>query len=258
MPTIEELGWRQGCFVPPDFLTEQFEDLPDDKRWVGVIVSQDCDLCNPSFDAEPYVEFLLGHIVDAVDRNFQAGKNPRRLHVASTVGPIELLVHNRATADRSRLTEYSAHDHHRLEAKERGVLAKWMGRRYDRPAFPTEFNRRIDADKKKRRALDKSWKLVEPLFDAIYISILPNESQNTEPYNVFVLGLLSPDTDTPDGRAEAIRALEQVRCALDDCDGIQANSSDITSAGEMTIDDSNRLSRLQLDYLTDRKEDLSS
>jgi hypothetical protein len=115
-----------------------------------IVVSHDCDLVHPSYDTEPYVEFVIARprAVTARDGRFFHGKNPRRLQLWLSI------------EGEQQLFEISAHEKHRMSKNmlERGrpdarcslsaagvqTLARWLSKRYYRPAFPSEFNRRIN------------------------------------------------------------------------------------------------------------------
>src|SRR5215467_11751242 len=88
--------WRQGCMVRTcdcSLFKEVFEDA------IALAISHDCDIANDNLDAEPYVEFVLGRIINEINGSYEFAKNPRILHLMLTLagapGKIELIAHKK-------------------------------------------------------------------------------------------------------------------------------------------------------------------
>ncbi|MDY0290101.1 MAG: hypothetical protein RBR15_14845 [Sphaerochaeta sp.] len=72
------------------------------------ILSQDCDLLNPSLENEPFAEFFCGPNIIKVDTSLAYGKNPRKIHLAiNTSTSLSLSINHRIRIDRVLLSELS-------------------------------------------------------------------------------------------------------------------------------------------------------
>ena len=111
-----------------------------------ILVSQDCDIAHQSYDVEPFIEFLIATRRRAADedKGLQWGKHPRRFQFSmqhqGIVALYEINVNNRYRAPREMLL--GGLPKGRLNAKLTEAICRWVAKRYTRPAFPDEFNRR--------------------------------------------------------------------------------------------------------------------
>lgn len=80
---IAENGWKQGaCLIDPQIhIEERFK-----KFEAYILLSQDCDVLNHSLIKEPYVEFIGAKFIKVDNGQFNAGKNPRQLHLQLQIG----------------------------------------------------------------------------------------------------------------------------------------------------------------------------
>lgn len=148
---IRSRGWRQGSFLPSEFLMEvrdQDEGVASEKQCVGIVISQDCDLVHHSFDAEPFAEAVIGEQVDKLGGNYVHVKNPRCLHVSISTATgqkmaIEFKSKNRIQFDRTMLSNTSPTTEFSVDKDTVSNIAYWISRRYTRPAFPDAFNERV-------------------------------------------------------------------------------------------------------------------
>ena len=139
--------WRQGDLITAD--SARALDLvgPDDTTDHRVIViSHDCDLPH---EAEPYVEVIVGDVIEKSDPALSHAKNPRRLHVAFENGDcpaitIELRHTNRKEVPKTEFMEKAVKDDSTLVGDgEKRTLKQWLAARYGRPAFPNAFEARL-------------------------------------------------------------------------------------------------------------------
>jgi hypothetical protein len=76
-----ESGWRQGTVLPRELVPEGVlpSSIGTDAKLL--IISHDCDLVNPSYELEPFLEFLVmrPRTAEARDGRLFNRKNPRRL-----------------------------------------------------------------------------------------------------------------------------------------------------------------------------------
>ncbi len=152
---IRASGWRQGSVIERQSAGERLKTLLEGTlseltHWI--VLSQDCDLVNGSYDKEPEVELLGCKVVEGADGSLTHGKNPRRIHLSAQIG-------NHSTVMEARVFHRFAFPRHVLEESaptvgctllldEVRILIEWVARRYTRSAFPDEFNRRIQKAQK--------------------------------------------------------------------------------------------------------------
>jgi hypothetical protein len=139
---IKERGWKQGSWL-----------LVNDGNSFGlgfgtyIVVSQDCDLINSSIEKEPFVELVLISKIEKIDSRCIGGKNPRKLHFRHNTKIYECQIKDRFFVDRNCLKDNSPCNESEEETKD--LLIEWIIKRYNRTAFPDNFNKRIDKNKKK-------------------------------------------------------------------------------------------------------------
>jgi hypothetical protein len=158
--------WRQGHILTDADLRSLFEDI-DDPNAVGVVVSHSCDLAQPP-DSDPYVEVIIGTVLNRSDGNFSHAKNARRLHLVARNGDggdlhLELKATGKRPVDKGRLVERGcAPDGTRtLPPAAREILQCWLAARYRRSTFPEEFDRRMND--RSAKIYEKLAKMLTPL-----------------------------------------------------------------------------------------------
>jgi hypothetical protein len=250
MTAFQDLGWRQGAVLTRDLALELIPLLEDSQ--VAVIVSQDCDLTHESLTVEPSFEVILARDLEDKRPEFEHGKNPRLLHIPFGKRWLECSMQQRHVLSRAKLLEYAPCDSIVLAKRERKQLAKWMGLRYSRTPFPTQFNKRIHAN---RKHVDQAKKACSML-SGIFLYVDDRELPLGQSYEVILIGLMPNSDDSSDAdqdcRAEAEKGLEQLRKALNECQGIEVVEHALRSHREMTVHDLERLARWDMDYLSDR------
>lgn len=140
-------SWRQGSVLSRDAVDEFGLGLPEDRERVRVvIISHDCDLAN-DVTKEPFVEVIVGRLIDREDGNSSWGKSSRTLHyTADCAGReeyIELISTNKAQIDKERLARYSPDNRYSISHERMALLRNWLAARYRRPSFPDAFNNRM-------------------------------------------------------------------------------------------------------------------
>ena len=144
--------WKQGAIVRGSDASHFKSDLaPED---LVIIVSQDCDLLNRSYEAEPNVVIQVVKQISSVDGNLTYGKNPRRLHIenvfASSCGQsAELLSSDMSFGDRAVLEKIQADCSRHLERQALRLIISWISSRYSRFAMPDNFVKRLQPNRKK-------------------------------------------------------------------------------------------------------------
>jgi hypothetical protein len=150
---LRSAGWRQGDIISdkaaicalissdPDFL---------------VIITQDCDIVQ-SLDNEPYIDFLAGMFTSNADGNLSLGKNPRRLQVTIDGKIAEFVIHDHFRVKKEEFVKINPKKSTaRLGKNDITLIARWISKRYIRPAFPDEFNARLSKSRKQPDTLSKN------------------------------------------------------------------------------------------------------
>ena len=154
-----------------------------------VVVSQTCNLYNPSFEKVPLFEVVGASLLDACSPPMTRGDDPRAIHLqaASNHGAISLNVdiHKRKWLPRHCLAdvpgpEYGIKDAPRHESpmKDQWLdnLAGWMARSYTRVALPDDFNEALRQSRLEKVLKEKLAKQKDALY-GIYLSIEPDNEQ---------------------------------------------------------------------------------
>lgn len=164
------------------------------------MVSQTCNLYNPSFEKVPVFEVVGASLVERCDPSKVKGDDPRAIHVQAISGEctiaLDVDIQRRRWFSRESLadlpqSEYCVKDASRDESpmKDQWLdnLAGWLARSYTRVALPDEFNAALAKSKLRTVLEDKLAKEKESLF-GIYLSI---EHDGDEPWRG-TLGLMPP------------------------------------------------------------------
>lgn len=162
-----ETPWRQGLALSREsaIALGLFAEADADSK-LAIIISHDCDL--PKDPAvEPDVEIVVAkRPTDSNHGNFTQPKNPRRLRVPYEISGeqtwFELLATDKRAIVKEQLIGHVPDPKVVLDKNGKAVLRRWLGARYNRSAFPNEFEDRL----KKHTSLAKFLgKIVEPLND---------------------------------------------------------------------------------------------
>lgn len=205
--------WRQGCLVAEgDYVTLDLE-ATNSEKWL--VVSQSCDLLNPSLLKEPLFEVLSLIPIDKSDsrKDNQNLINPRELHIEIFGQWWKVFAFSSKKISR-KLLENLRPDNC-IDAKSIDLISKFMARRYWRIALADEFNRRIANSKsEKKRILESQQKLHDLGVDRILIhksnlekeleEFLENDSIVTgRVYKVNIIAVL-------DGNSELNYSIEEI------------------------------------------------
>jgi hypothetical protein len=251
-----QLGWRQGYVLPLRLvhtLKEQ-EKLPSNitDQDLLIIVSHDCDLNNPRFEAEPNVELLLARPSVIRNGSYFEGKNPRRYQFLSSSNQVyEVSVHDRFTILRSLLLEYKPDLERHLEHEVARQICLWLSKRYFRSAFPNSFNERI---KPAKSAIREKLKNNGQYITAIYIMVSDDELID-EPYEITVKATMKCiNYENPTLREEAQGAIDKIGSEIDSCEGIEVLDNSLVSEAKISVDDLRFLKRWDYDSLSFSKD----
>ena len=146
--TIMRQGWRQGSILGSELATEAravaASDLDVRCSDLLIVASHDCDVVNPSFEKEPFVELVSARPGAVGDRTRASGRNPRILEFDFDYGEDHVVLswtpHRRWQVRRSLLLPHRPRGC--LPDRERRLLALWLAKRYVRSGFPNAFDQR--------------------------------------------------------------------------------------------------------------------
>jgi hypothetical protein len=235
---IKNRGWYQGAVFSADSTREILaESYPGvDARLV--LATHDCDLVHPGTQ-EPFIDVFVAVPVKHLSSTESKARNARRLHIPIIIQGepknYELKVWSRRTLPRHILNSHiPAADAELRESLP--ILRSWLGKRYDRAAWPDAFNERLGSHshKKLRELLGPS----EHCFREIFLSIEPADSElkiDEGPYVVRVALIMSEaDTGRPEFVAGAQRCKDALTQFLKLCSGIEVELVEVMSDTDFT------------------------
>ena len=201
---MESCGWLQGSLVKQENVLEIlriFGDaalISDSSNIALIVASGSCDVANPS---DPFIEFSVARYIDNVSGNYNFNKNPRILHCklesSMTNGfCIELQAYEKISIAKNKITEGITPDPGlKLGSQEVFFYVEWLSGRYKRPAFPSEFDNRINREWNKDKRKRESSKVSEKVM-GIYAKVYPDaEIGSDEKYSVDLLAIVVPGVE---------------------------------------------------------------
>ena len=259
--TLELAEWRQGSIVKED---DAIQILSQTNRALGkdeilIVASQSCDIASNRIDIDPTIEFSIAQIKEQFNPILRFNQNPRILHLellAANTGSqpttgitVELFAHRKIVVEKFALENMKPDPTRGLPQLEKDIYVRWLAGRYDRPAFPTEFNRRLESARDKIR--QKAKKANAAVF-GLYIELIPNtELAENETYTANLLALTNSSAESASDIHNA-QALLDVLEAVMTLNNINVQSK-IVSETEISIAVIKRFTRLHYDFLSLRE-----
>jgi hypothetical protein len=247
--------WRQGTVLPRKLLPPG--TLPNDLNPAArlVIVSHDCDLVHPSYEGEPYVEFFVAHPVDKSDGRKRRGKNPRRMQFIAANNGVEQIyeinVHDKFRVSRRFLEGDTPDTSCTISRHEVTTIGRWAAKRYSRPGFPSEFDRRLNTIGKDKfeRAMQKYGDDVSGIFIAF---LSPSgELPETEPYAVSVRVVAPREALADDKREQVlVKLIAQLQSLFSQCTGIQLEDMTLDTEADFSLEDWKRSMLWDYEYIS--------
>jgi hypothetical protein len=264
--------WRQGAVLTSEAVAALQLSRKDGKNSVAVVISHDCD-CAQLPTGEPATEIILGRRIDAVNGTYAFGKNTRRLHLPFSAGSqtriIELEFADRVfvpkeVADAASLSDFSPDETIRLAAPERHILKRWLAARYNRSAFPDEFDRRLN-DERVAEGLAKAFKETGEHIPAVFFDVDRGEELTRDGpddlYGLFILIVFSTAVDAQKAEAAAQQARQRIielferRCQKNNVwKWIELEGIEVISDEALTFAQSQRLTAWNADYVSLRAD----
>jgi hypothetical protein len=257
--SLLESEWRQGTALPHELLPDGILPLSVTTNTKLVIISHDCDLVNGSYELEPHVELFVARPKPSEARNgaVSKGKNPRRLQFnAEENGEprlYEIDVHEKYRVGRRILESGTRDKTFKIAKNDVLVIAKWAGRRYYRPSFPTSFMDRVASIKDKlSKKLKKDGEDITYVYAGLNtIEELPPE----KPYRL-ILRVVVPAAVCEDDAMQqrALGVVSEMRKLLAQCPGIEVEDADLAMESEITLADLREMNKWDFDYLSPDEE----
>lgn len=225
-----------------------------------LIISHDCDIVNPSYDAEPFIEVLVARPREegAFDGCLSKGKNPRkiqfRMEEPESSKLYEINVHEKYSLDRQILEKGSPDSTIKIAPDDVRVIARWAARRYHRPALPSTFIERVSPARKK--ILKKLEKDGGDISDVLLGFETLQELPSNQPYRVLLRLVLDPEACNEDSREQrALGVVGELRKLIAQCAGIEVYDADIVSSAEITVHEYTHLKRWDVEYLSPAEDE---
>ena len=242
---LRAAGWRQGSVVSPDSLAALGYPTHD----VAILVNQDCDVVQ-STDVEPEVELILGQRRHAPRPDCPFGRNPRELDLLLTneAGAVSFRIRDRVSVSKESLSAHRPSSA-MLDPVERRTLARWIAKRYTRPAWPDAFNERLGHVEDRLERLFKNEASIP--ISAILVMLDPPDEElpDGEDYQVAVWLTVEVGSQL-DSVAAKRAATFEVRLAeiLRSCAGINLREIETRSEADVSLDDLRHFRRFDRDY----------
>jgi len=141
--------WRQGMVA---LINDAAKNILNDKltreMTHAVVISHDCDLGADS-DKEPFCEIIPCFQDTRMEGNLFHAKNPRKLSIEfqnkTETKPFHLVMEakDRLQIKKGDFVQWSPCEGISLDSNGLTILQRWLAARYNRSAFPGEFERRL-------------------------------------------------------------------------------------------------------------------
>jgi hypothetical protein len=199
---INQKGWRQGSICLGSDMTGVV--LCNTSDVLGILLSHDCDIVQPDIKKEPNVEFLMALPISLLDGNCIRGKNSRCYHFRLHDIFYEIKAVERISVSRQLLINWNPHPTLQLPTEESRAIVHWFAQRYERPAFPDNFNKRFS--RKSKQIIEQILKNFGHIISGIYIACPQEEYQDDLPYNILfyvVMSVENYENDTKSSECES-------------------------------------------------------
>ena len=256
--------WRQGDVVSAEDLCQLVSDIDRADQTIGVVISHDCDLASTT-DKEPYVEVIIARPIERLGQHAHA-KNARLLHLSylADVSPrcFELSATKKIRLSKVEILALVPTADLRLTEPSRRTLRRWLAARYDRQAFPENFERRLrlcvsDSKKTIAEAIAATLDDAGEHIRALYFDLDKGEEVErvaADPYHlgIVVLHIGSSEDDTAYAKAEEVAvAIEKI---FEGACGIKLQYCDPVADSVLTLQQATSLKEWRLEYLSLRAD----
>lgn len=252
---IRRKGWVQGAVIAPESahaLTFRVPLVVEDDCAL-IVISQSCDVVQRDLEKEPWVEVLKARRAQEADGNLAHGKHPRLVQFELEGIAYNASCNDRVTFPREELAKIVP-DSRQLGDYTVDMLAEWIAKRYVRPAFPDELNRRIDVQ---RSEISKVLKKHGAPISQILLHHAPDDElpESEGDYTILLKLVMAEDDYADKSKKEAaLKAVLPLEKALKACPGIKVADCSLSSESGITLDDLRYSAPWDFDYLTYREQ----
>ena len=259
-----DTSWRQGDVVSAADLCKLVGEIDRPDQAIGVVISHDCDLANTA-EKEPHVEVIIARPIERLGQNAHA-KNARQLHLQYLQGGslccFELSATEKFSVSKANILALVPAAALKLSKLSRHTLRRWLATRYDRQAFPENFERRLrlcvsDSKKTIAEAIAATLDDAGEHIRALYFDLDKGEEVErvaADPYHlgIVVLHIGSSEDDTAYAKAEEVAvAIEKI---FEGASGIKLQYCDPVADSVLTIQQATLLKEWRLEYLSLRAD----
>lgn len=259
--------WRQGHLLSQDAAQAfglHHREHPEDT--VVVVISHHCDLTQSPV-TEPLVEVVVGRRIAKEDGNNTHAKTARTLHIPFEGNDsfwAEFVITAKESIPKEALAAFLPLATHSLSPERQTTLQRWLAMRYQRSAFPDEFERRlkqkgIELDKKISKAVKPHGELITAvLFDVDEGADMVREgSDDLYVLDIMLLYAIAPDVDK--AKEAANQAVAAIQTAFEaklltpnagQWKGIELRYCEAISENGITYSQFSQMKRWNLDYLS--------
>lgn len=244
---LRALGWHQGALIAVSAGTELATLLlPGFDH--ALVASQDCDIIAPVL-VEANVDLLPAALGAEPSGELLYGKHPRRLCVALENGQFASVdIRQRRTVGKGVVAGIPPIESASAKLPDRKLLAKWLGKRYSRHAFPDAFNERLRAQRSKLDAVSK--RSSSRLVTAILLQLDTEDELNPdETYGVLLWFACRPNNaEDPESRGQIAEYAAAFAQVLSSCPGVRVDDFEVRSQLDINLAELENMKRFDFDY----------
>ncbi len=192
--TLFSQGWgRHSCILIDSNLSEWLTTLlPENVKYLAseghilIISTYDCAVINNDFTSEPWVNVLFATPIDSIKKEYENGRNERKLHFAINVDGneqyFEVVAASIFQFERNKLLELKKLDDYLIEEHASFSLKHWLAERFRRDVWPDAFNNSLKIAQKR---LKNYYKRTNEFVSGIYLCLDTwNEKPEHEKYSI--------------------------------------------------------------------------
>ncbi len=261
--------------VPTGVAAELGVPVPPERDALVVVISHDCDILQDAAN-EPCVEVICGRRIAAADGNFTFGKSPRRIHLEldTPEGPVAVQLDAprkhllpKVSDGKPALSDAEPVRGWAIAAEHRRALKRWLADRYDRHAFPEEFEERMRRtgvqDRLPKVFADSGYSIVRVFFELDDGEVEAHDGED-DVYSLRIYLVYSTQEDARKAAAVAdtakgrIEVLFKTRCQASSTGRtmvwkwIELAEVVVLADSVMTLALANQLTHWHAEYISDR------
>ena len=239
---IRQHGWQQGSL----FSVESTRGLLRAQYPGGearlILATHDCDVLHQG-GHEPNIDTFIATPVQRTSPLDTKARNARRLHIPIAINGAprdhEIRFWSRTVLPRECLKAHAPANDAVLGIN-LPIFREWLGKRYDRAAWPDSFNDRL-----KRHGTDRAIREIltpsEHCFRDIYLAIEPETEELAEDAVPYVVRVAMVMTEANAGRADIVEEAQRCEAALTGvlraCTGIEVEAVETITDTDFTLAD---------------------